>query len=449
MEDAGMRAVAGRGRGGKREDREEDMARRRGSRTFRRFPGAVIASASRSALRRRCWQRGSLLSAVACALAIAFVLAIEPAAAQVFQTIAPSVLLMDADSHTVLFEKAADEPETPASTVKIMTAEIVFREIAEGRLHLDDQFTVSENAWRTGGALSHGSAMFAALGSQIRVEDLIRGLVIDSGNDAAIVLAEGIAGTEANFVGMMNRRAHELGLDHLSFRNVWGKDDPEQKVTARDMVMLADHLIRTYPDLYKYFGEKDFTWNKIHQLNRNPLLPMDIGVDGLKTGDIDPKSGFGIVASAVQNGQRLILAMYGVKTAKERAEEARKILDWGFRTFESEVLFDAGETIGAAKVYGGTQGSVDLVAGGPVRILMPHGTDQRLSGKIVYTGPLVAPVKEGIEVARLEIYRGTTLALDLPLKTAQTVAVGSLPQRAMDAGLELGIDLFRKYVLKN
>ena len=359
------------------------------------------------------------------------------------------MLLMDADSHTVLFEKAADEPETPASTVKVMTAEIVFREIAEGRLHLDDEFTVSENAWRTGGALSRGSAMFAALGSHIRVEDLIRGLVIDSGNDAAIVLAEGIAGTEANFVEMMNKRAGELGLNHLSFRNVWGKDDPGQKVTARDMVMLADHVIRTYPDLYKYFGEKEFTWNKIHQLSRNPLLATDLGVDGLKTGNIDAKSGYGIVASAVQNGQRLILAVYGLRTDKERSEEARKILEWGFRTFESKTIFEAGETIGAAKVYGGSRGSVDLVADGPVRILMQRGSDQRLSGKIVYTGPLLAPVEQGSAVARLNIYRGTTLALDLPLKTAQNVAVGSLPQRAADAGLELGINLFRKYVLKN
>ena len=424
------------------------MARRLGSPTLRRLSG-VPTSFTPATLGRRRWRPGQISCAVACALLIAFVTGTGPAAAQVFQTSAPSVLLMDADSHTVLFEKAADDPETPASTVKVMTAEVVFHEIAEGRLHLDDQFTVSENAWRTGGALSHGSAMFAALGSQIRVEDLIRGLVIDSGNDAAIVLAEGIAGTEANFVEMMTKRAGELGLDHLSFRNVWGKDDPGQKVTARDMVMLADHVIGTYPDLYKYFGEKEFTWNKIHQFSRNPLLAMDIGADGLKTGNIDAKSGYGIVGSAVQNGQRLILAMYGLRTDKERSEEARKIFEWGFRTFESKTVFNAGETIGAAKVYGGARGSVDLVADGPVRILMQRGSDQRLSGKIVYTGPLVAPVEQGAEVARLNIYRGTTLALDLPLKTAESVAVGSLPQRAADAGIELGIDLFRKYVLKN
>lgn len=424
------------------------MAQRVGSRTFRRSSCALICAALRNAFTRR--ERGRPLCIILGALLmISGALAGEPAAAQVFQTTAPSVLLMDADSHTVLFEKAADQSETPASTVKVMTAEVVFHEVAEGRLHLDDEFTVSENAWRTGGALSRGSAMFAALGSHIRVEDLIRGLVIDSGNDAAIVLAEGIAGTEANFVEMMRKRARELGLDHLSFSNAWGKDDPDQKVTARDMVMLADHVIRTYPDLYKYFGEKEFTWNKIHQLSRNPLLAMDFGADGLKTGNIDAKSGYGLVASAMQNGQRLVLAMYRLKTDKERSEEARKIIEWGFRTFESRAVFAAGETIGAAKVYGGSSGSVDLVADGPVRILIPRGTDQRLSGKIVYTGPLKAPVAKDTEVARLNIYRGTILALDLPLKTAQDVAVGSLPQRAVDAGYELGIGLFRKYVLKN
>lgn len=424
------------------------LRRRPGSWTFRRDPGAGVVRAS--ALRRRPEQSRSLARAVVTALLISLALGAGagPAVAQSFQTTAPAALLMDAASHTVLYEKNADKPESPAATVKIMTAEVVFHEIAEGRLHLDDQFTVSEHAWRTGGAPSHGTAMFAALGSRIRVDDLLRGLIVDSGNDAAIVLAEGIAGTETNFVAMMNRRAHELGLDDLEFTNVWGKDDPNQKVTARDMALLADHLIRTYPNLYKYFGEKDFTWNKIHQLNRNPLLTMDIGADGLKTGYIDAKSGYSIVASAVQNGRRLILAMYGLKSAKQRAEEARRMLEWGFRTFATRTIFHAGETIGSAEVYGGARGSVDLVAEGPVRILMPRGSDQRLSGKILYSGPLVAPVHKGVEVARLNIYRGKTLVLDVPLETAQNIAVGSLPQRAMDAGVELGIDLFRKYVLK-
>jgi D-alanyl-D-alanine carboxypeptidase (penicillin-binding protein 5/6) len=370
------------------------------------------------------------------------------AQAPAYQTPAPHVLLMDADTHSTLFEKAADDLVIPASTTKVMTAEYVFHEITEGRLNLDDEFTVSENAWRTGGAPSHGSTMFAGLNTKIRVEDLIRGLVIVSGNDAAIILAEGIAGTEAAFAQRMTQRAAQLGFPHLTFTNAWGKDDPQQRVTAREMALLADHVIRTYPDLYKYFSQREFSWNKITQPNRNPLLAMDIGADGLKTGNIDAASGYGIVASAVENDQRLILAMYGLRTAKERAEEARKILQWGFRSFETRPVFAKGETVGSARLYGGSQMSVPLVTPRAVRVLVPRGSGERLTGRIVYEGPIPAPVEAGKELARLKLYRGTTLALDAPLEAGESVPVGSLSRRSLDASLELGESLFRKYVLK-
>jgi serine-type D-Ala-D-Ala carboxypeptidase (penicillin-binding protein 5/6) len=384
---------------------------------------------------------------------LAFVLALclcSPfaVAQQTFQTIAPHVFLMDADSHSVLFEKAADELVTPASTAKVMTAEIVFREIKEGRLTLDNEFLISENAWRRGGAMAGGSSMFAVLNSKIRLEDLIRGLVIQSGNDAAIALAEGISGSEGAFATTMNKRARELGLSQSTFTNPWGRGDPDMKVTSREMGFLADHLIRTYPDLYKYFAEREFTWNKIRQLNRNPLLTLDIGADGLKTGNID-ESGYGIVASAVENGQRLILAMYGLKSAKERAEEARKILLWGFRSFESKTVFEDGETIGTASVYGGEIGSVPLRAKGAVKVLNPRGSNEKLSAKITYRGPLIPPVAEGQVVAHLKVWRGTTEALDIPLETARRVDTGSLPRRALDAGLEFAANLFRKYFIKS
>ena len=260
--------------------------------------------------------------------------------AQTIQTSAPHAILINSATQSVLFEKDADTLVVPASTAKIMTAEIVFHEITLGHLKLDDQFPVSETAWRYGGAPSRGSSMFAALNSSIRVEDLIRGLVIVSGNDAAIALAEGIAGSEGAFATLMTKRARELGLEHSTFTNAWGRGDPEQKVSPKEMTALANHVILTYPDLYKYFGEKDFTWNKIKQANRNPLLTMDLGADGLKTGNID-ESGYGLVGSAVQNGQRLILALYGCRTAKERVEEARKIFLWGFRSFELENDFSS------------------------------------------------------------------------------------------------------------
>jgi D-alanyl-D-alanine carboxypeptidase (penicillin-binding protein 5/6) len=372
---------------------------------------------------------------------------VTAAFSQTFQTSAPHAILIDSASSSVLFEKDADTLVVPASTAKIMTAEIVFHEITLGHLKLDDQFVVSETAWRYGGAPARGSAMFAAPNSQIRIEDLIRGLVIDSGNDAAIALAEGIAGSEGAFATLMTKRARELGLEHSTFTNAWGRGDPDQKVSPREMAALAIHVIQTYPELYKYFGEKEFTWNKIKQTNRNPLLTMDLGADGLKTGNID-ESGYGLVASAVQNGQRLILALYGAPTAKERVEEARKILLWGFRSFDSKTIFQAGETIGGAKVYGGSASEVPLVAGKEVTILVPRTSTGKFTGRIVYAGPLIAPVEAGQEVARLKIFRGTELILDLPLKTAAAVEQGALPRRAMDAGLEYATGLFRKFAVK-
>ena len=288
--------------------------------------------------------------------------------------------------------------------------------------------------------------MFAQLNSKVRVEDLIRGVVIQSGNDAAIALAEGVAGTEAAFARIMNTRARELGLTQSTFANPWGKGDPEQKVTAREMALLADHLVRTYPDLYKYFGEKEFTWNKIRQMNRNPLLFMDIGADGLKTGDI-AESGFGLVGSAVQNGQRLFVVLNNCRTAKDRAEDGRKLLLWGLRSFDRKTVFAADETIGTAKVYGGAKSDVPLAADAPVILFSPRGSSEKLNGKIVYDGPIPAPVEKGTKIAALKVWRGSSLVLDVPLRAAEDVALGPLHRRALDAGLEYGTSLVRHYVL--
>jgi len=355
------------------------------------------------------------------------------ASAQGFQTSVPSAILIDAGTNTVLFEKGADDFAKPASTVKILTAELIFQALAEGKLKLEDEFTVSEHAWRTGGAPAGGSAMFLPLNSSARVEDLVRGLVIQSGNDAAITLAEGLAGSEEAFVTRMNKRAAELGLVKSRFGNPWGMDGPDQKVTAREMAKLAAHIVKTYPQYYGYFGEKEFTWNKIRQQNRNPLLTMSIGADGLKTGNIDKESGYGLVGSATQDGRRLIVAIYGAKSAKERAEEARKLLQWGFRNFEEKELFKAGEPIGPAQVYGGTQGSVELTAKEDIKVLLPRGSNERLMGKIVYEGPVLAPVEAGAAVGRLEVKRGNAVVLEQPLQTAEAVEQGSLPRRAFDA----------------
>jgi D-alanyl-D-alanine carboxypeptidase (penicillin-binding protein 5/6) len=408
---------------------------------------ATVASPGCRAARRECVVRSFL--PLFFALIFLGQMICAPARAQApFQTTAPNAFLIDAETGSVLFEKNADALVTPASTVKIMTAELVFRELKAGRLKLDDEFTVSENAWRTGGAMARGSSMFAALNSRVRIEDLIRGLVVVSGNDAAIILAEGIAGTEQAFADRMTKRAAELGLPHLTVRNAWGKDDPGQKVAARDMALLAAHIIRTYPEYYSYFAEREFVWNKIRQQNRNPLLGMGLGADGLKTGNIDEASGYGLVGSAVQNDQRLILAIYGLRNAKDRSEEARKLIQWGFRSFETKAILTAGENVGSARLYGGEQMSVPLVSPGPVRVLVPRGATERLTAKIVYQGPVMAPVKEGVELARLKVYRGTTLALDTALVAGETVQTGPIHRRAFDAGLELGQSLVRTYVLK-
>jgi D-alanyl-D-alanine carboxypeptidase (penicillin-binding protein 5/6) len=253
----------------------------------------------------------------------------EPGRAATPQTSVPYALLIDFDTGATLFAKNADAPMSPASTTKILTAEIVFRAVAEGRLKLDDAAPISPRAAREGDAESGGSSMFAAAGSQVRVDDLLRGLVIASGNDAAIALAERVAGSEEAFAALMNQRARELGMTRSHFANAWGGGSPRQTVTARDMARLAAYVIRTYPQFYPYFGQAEFTWNGVRQQNRNPLLAMAIGADGVKTGHLG-QSGFGLVGSAVHSGRRLILVLNGARTEAERAREARRLLEWGF-----------------------------------------------------------------------------------------------------------------------
>jgi D-alanyl-D-alanine carboxypeptidase (penicillin-binding protein 5/6) len=321
-----------------------------------------------------------------------------------------------------------------------MTAELVFRDLKKGAITLDTPFYISEHAWKAG---SSGTSMFARVNTKIRVEDLLRGLIVQSGNDAAIALAEGLGGSEPNFAAMMNVRASEIGLTKSHFTDSWGSPDPAQQVTARDMAVLAEHLIKTYPEYYHFFGEKEFTWSKIRQLNRNPILFMDVAGDGLKVGNL-PDCCFNLVGSAVNGGQRMIVVILDAKTAKDRAEEARRIFNWGFHGFDAKTLFPANEAVGTAKVYGGAQGEVALVSDSELRLLTPRGSGEKLSGKIVYNGPLIAPVAGGQTVARLKIYRGATLVLDAPLKTATPVELGPLSQRARDAAMELATQLFHK-----
>jgi D-alanyl-D-alanine carboxypeptidase (penicillin-binding protein 5/6) len=359
-----------------------------------------------------------------------------------FQTAAPTAILIDAESGSVLFEKNADQLVPPASLSKLMTTEVVLNEIKQGRLNPTDEYIVSENAWRKGGAPSHTSSMFVPIHSRVSVADLLHGVIIQSGNDACIVLAEGISGSEDKFAEMMTARARELGLPKSTFGNSNGLPNPKQLMTARELARLARQIIRTYPDYYHLYGETEFTFNKIRQLNRNPLLTMNIGADGLKTGFIQ-EAGYGLVGSAVQNGTRLIVVVNGTKNDKERADEGKKLLEWGFHNFQSETLFAEGQTIADAKVYGGEHGSVPLMADRVVGLMVSRAAQNKLIARVVYTGPVPAPVQQGQKIGVLKVWRNDVVVLEVPLQAAESVATGNLSQRALDAATELMIGLFR------
>lgn len=362
----------------------------------------------------------------------------QPASTPAIDTTAEVAILIDMATDTILFEKNADRLVAPASMAKLMTQEVVFHEIASGRLTLDQELRVSEFAWRTGGAPSGTSTMFAALNSRVSVRDLLRGAIIVSANDACIVLAEGISGTEAAFAALMTRRARDLGLDRSTFTNSTGLPDPGLRMTARELARLAMHIQRTYPQFYPWYAEREFRWTvRQPQLNRNPLLREVPGADGLKTGFTN-ESGFGLTGSVVRGEQRLFVVINGLRSERERAEEARKLVEWGFRAFETRRLFADGETVGEAVVFGGSQSRVPLIGQGEIRALLPRAAAARdVRARIVYSGPLRAPIERGQPVARLQVFAGQTLALERPLVAAADVPVGAFHQRAGDAAWEL------------
>ena len=359
-----------------------------------------------------------------------------------FQTSVPNAVLLDPDSDSLLFDKGGDDLVAPASLAKLMTLEFVFNEIKQGRLKLTDEFPISENAWRKGGAPSHGSTMFAAIHSRVSLDDLIHGIIVDSANDACIAIAEALAGNEAAFGALLTKRAREIGLEKSTFTNATGYSDPNLRVTPRELAELARHIMQTYPDFYPYFAEREFTWNKIRQMNRNPLLAMGIGADGLKTGETS-EAGYNLVGSAVVDNFRLIVVITGAGSEKERAEEARKLLDWGFHGFEARILFAEGQTVGEAKVFGGSESYVPLIGPGTISVMMPRNGGEHLSARIVYSGPVPAPISKGQSIAKLRVWRGQNLALEVPLQAADDVGIGGMTHRAMDAATELIIGLLR------
>ncbi len=362
--------------------------------------------------------------------------------AQSFETKAAQAFMIDAETGTVLFSKKPDEPFPPASLAKLMTVELAFRALKDGELSLQDEFTISENAWRTGGAPSGTATMFAEVNSAVPLEALLKAIIVQSANDGSIAVAESMAGSEEGFARRMTDRARDLGLDVSTFRNSTGLPADGQHITSREITMLALHLWREYPAYYHYFNLPGFEWNGIFQRNRNPLLEMDIGADGLKTGHTEA-SGYAIVASARRDGRRLFATLAGMASAAERAEEARKMLDWGMRAFDSREVAGADEIIGVARVYGGEKDHVSLRTEKTLRILVPNTNSNSVSARIVYHGPIPAPIEEGAQIGSLRIEMAGDLSREVPLYAAEPVELGTIRQRAMGAVRELAVGWMR------
>lgn len=319
------------------------------------------------------------------------------------QTLAREAYIVDFDTGTVLMDKEGNARMPTSSMSKTMTIYMAFDGLKSGKLTLDQKFPVSEKAWRM-----QGSKMFVDLGSSIAVEDLIRGIIIQSGNDATIVMAEGIAGSEEEFANLLNAKAKEIGMNDSHFVNASGWPDPDHYSTAHDLAVLAMQTIRNFPDYYKYYGEKEFTWHNIHQMNRNPLLFRDLGVDGLKTGHAEEAgAGYGLIASGQRDGRRVVLVLNGLKDEKSRAQESARLMEWALRSFENIKVFAAGDTIEEAPVVMGQSASVPLVTDADVLLTLPRAVKNDLKVSVQYNSPLIAPIKKGDEIGilRLDIPR--------------------------------------------
>ncbi|HEY4200449.1 MAG TPA: D-alanyl-D-alanine carboxypeptidase family protein [Devosiaceae bacterium] len=358
--------------------------------------------------------------------------------AQDFDTKAKYAVLMDYDSGMLLFQKDADTRLEPASMAKLMTIAVVFNELRDGSIKLTDEFFISEHAWRDGGAKSGGSTMFAELNSKVPVEDLITSVIVQSGNDAAIALAEGIAGSEATFANIENRLAEQIGLTGSHFVNASGLPDPDQYMTARDLANLARYLISEFPEYYHIFSIPDFTWNKIKQENRNSLLEMGIAVDGLKTGHTEA-AGYGSVVSTAQSGRRLIAVVHGLKSMKERGEEGRKLLQWGTQAFDRIEAFPKDKVVAYASVYGGEEPQVPLVGAKAIDLFIPKGSKDCPQATVTYQGPLRPPVSAGTKVAQLNVICGGVVVQTAPLYAGKDVGEGGIMRKATDALKQLAL----------
>jgi D-alanyl-D-alanine carboxypeptidase (penicillin-binding protein 5/6) len=338
-------------------------------------------------------------------------------------TLARQALLIDFDTGATLLEKSADERMPPSSMSKLMTMYVVFEMLKLGRLRLDQQMPVSERAWRMG-----GSKMFVQIGTQVSVENLARGVIVQSGNDACIVLAEGISGSEQQFAELMNETARRIGLRNSTFRNATGWPDPEHRMTARDLSILARRIIADHPEYYRYYNERSFRWNDITQENRNPTLARVPGADGLKTGHTE-EAGYGLTASVIRGGRRLILVINGLPSMRARAEESERLLEWGFREFDNVVLFRAADTVEEVPVYLGDRPTVPLVAGRDLVLTLPRQWRRNLQARVRYEAPVPAPITRGQEIGRFFVSGQGVPEMEVPLIAGADVdRLGLLPR---------------------
>lgn len=349
---------------------------------------------------------------------VVFAAGTMPAKAQLGQveTVARQMLLIDYDTDTVIFEKNADELMPPSSMSKLMTAFMVFEQLQAGKLRLDDMLPVSEKAWRI-----QGSKMFVPIGGRVKVEDLLRGMIVQSGNDACIVLAEGVAGTEERFSELATERARQLGMKNSTFRNASGWPDPQHLMTTRDLAILAKQLIARFPQYYHFYSEKEFTYGvdqvtkkPITQGNRNPLLYKDVGADGLKTGHTDA-AGYGLTVSAKRGERRLILVVNGLKSMNERSRESERLLELGFSQFDNYKMFSAGAVVDEADVWLGNAPKVPLVIEKNLALTLPRQSKAGVKVTVTYDNPIPAPVVKGTPVAKLVVANKDATLMEVPL----------------------------------
>ncbi|MBL8833084.1 MAG: D-alanyl-D-alanine carboxypeptidase [Rhodospirillales bacterium] len=335
---------------------------------------------------------------------------------------ARQAIVLDYQTGFVMFERAADERMPPSSMSKVMTAYLVFEALKTGKLGLEDMLPVSERAWRM-----QGSKMFVPLNGRVKVEDLIRGMIVQSGNDACIVLAEALAGSEEAFAERMNAEARRMGLNGSNFRNATGWPDPDHYMTARDLAALSRRVIDDHPEYYRYYRELNFTYGKdertgkeITQGNRNPLLYKNVGADGIKTGHTE-QAGYGLTASAMRDGRRVIAVFNGWASMRHRAEESERMVDWAFREFQTYRLFTAGQEVDKVDIWLGTKGSTALLAAQDVAITMPRRLRPQLQARIVYDTPVPAPVASGQALGRVSLTAPGMTPIDVPLVAQESV----------------------------